>query len=87
MQGLTYVVFINLAHYYGKDRARRAFRLCTSLVPRPMVALFGLGTRLHVRMRTKLENGVLRNGQQLQRAVNGMTSQVLKTLCIAGSVH
>ena len=23
----------------------------------------GLGTRLHVRMRTTLENGVLRNGQ------------------------
>ena len=23
--------------------------------------VFGLGTRLHVRMRTKLENGVLRN--------------------------
>ena len=26
--------------------------------------VFGLGTRLHVRMRTRLENGVLRNGQQ-----------------------
>ena len=33
--------------------------LCTSLVPRPMIVVFGLGTRLHVRMRTKLENGVL----------------------------
>ena len=36
--------------------------VCTSLVPRPMIVVFGLGTRLHIRMRTKLENGVLRNG-------------------------
>ena len=49
------------------------FCLCTSLVPRSIIVLFGLGTRLHVRMRTKLENGVLRNGQQLQCVVNGMT--------------
>ena len=42
------------------------FRLCTSLVPRPMVVVVGLGTRLHVRMRTTLENGILRNGQQPQ---------------------
>ena len=35
--------------------------------------LFGLGTRLYVRMRAKLKNGVLRNGQQLQFAVNGTT--------------
>ena len=26
-----------------------------------MTVVFGLGTRLHVRMRTTLENGVLRN--------------------------
>ena len=63
MQRLTYVVLINLVHYYEKRPAVRAwstssrFRLCTSLVPR-----FGLGTRLNVRMRTKLENGVLRKG-------------------------
>ena len=38
-----------------------------------MIVLFGLGTRQHVRMRTKFENGVLRNCQQLQCAVNGMT--------------
>ena len=36
------------------------FCLCTSLVPRPIVA-FDLGMRLHVHMRTKLENGVLHN--------------------------
>ena len=41
-------------------------RLCTSLVPRPMIVVFGLGTRLHMCMCTTLENGVLRNGQQLQ---------------------
>ena len=57
----------------GRDRASRTFRLCASLIPRPMIVLFGLGTRLHVHMHTKLENGVLRNGQQLQCAVNGMT--------------
>ena len=44
--------------------ARWQFRLCTSLASRPMTVVFGLGTRLHVRMRTKLENGILSNGQQ-----------------------
>ena len=74
MQRFTYVVFINLAHYYGKRPCQpRAvnFRLCTSVVPRPMSVVFGLGTRLRVRMRTKLENGVLHNGQQPQSVVNG----------------
>ena len=46
-------------------------RLCTSLASRPMTVVFGLGTRLRVRMRTKLENGVLSNGQQPQSVVNG----------------
>ena len=40
------------------------FHVCTSLAPRPMTVVFGLGTRLRVRMRTTFENGVLRNGQQ-----------------------
>ena len=40
--------------------------LVTRLVPRPMIMVFGLGMRLHVYMRTTLENGVLRNGQQAQ---------------------
>ena len=35
-----------------------------------MTVVFGLGTRLRVRMRTTLENGVLRNGQQPGRAEN-----------------
>ena len=36
-----------------------------------MNMVFGLGTRLRVHMRTKLENGVLHNGQQPQGVVNG----------------
>ena len=69
MQRLTCVVFINLAHYYGKRLAscvravNSQFRSCTSLIPRQMIVVFGLGTRLHVRMCTTLENGVLHNGQ------------------------
>ena len=46
-----------------------------------MNVVFGLGTRLHVRMRTKLENGVLHNEQQPQSVVNGFIDQgELKTL-------
>ena len=35
-----------------------------------MTVIFGLGTRLRVRMRTTFENGVLRNEQQPASAVN-----------------
>ena len=46
--------------------------------------VFGLGTRLHVRMRTRLENGVLRDGQQSDSAVNSFFNQrkfeAMKTL-------
>ena len=35
-----------------------------------MTMVIGLGTRLDVYMRTRLENGVLRNGQQLGSAVS-----------------
>ena len=45
------------------------------LDPRPMTVVFGLGTRLHVSMRTTLENGVLRNRQQLGRAENSFIDQ------------
>ena len=41
------------------------FCLCTSLVLRQMIVVFGLGMRLYVHVHTKLENGVLHNGQQL----------------------
>ena len=67
---LTYVVF--LAYYYSRRPCmpvvNSRFRLCTSLIPRPVI--FGLETRLHVCMRTKLENGVLCNRQQPQSVVN-----------------
>ena len=49
-----------------------------------MNVVFGLGTRLRVRMRTKLENGVLHNGQPRQSVVNGFSDQgeleAMKTL-------
>ena len=49
-----------------------------------MSVVFGLGTRLCVRMRTKLENGVLHNGQQPQSVVNAFVDQdefeAMKTL-------
>ena len=37
---------------------------CTSLVPRPLIVVFDLGTRLHVHMHTKLQNDILLDGQQ-----------------------
>ena len=46
------------------------FHVCTSLTPIPKTVVFGLGTKLCVRMRTTLENGVLRNRQQPGRAEN-----------------
>ena len=52
------------------------FQACTSLAPRPMTVVFGLGTRLRVRMRTTFENGVLRNGQQPGSAVNSRFASV-----------
>ena len=89
MQCLIGMVFINLAHYYENweetspavSMVNSRFHLCTSLVPRPMIVVFGLGTRLHVCMCTKLENGVLRNSQQPQSAVNGFCEfEAMKTL-------
>ena len=60
------------------------FYVCTSLAPRPLTVVFGLGMRLRVHMRTTLENGILHNGQQLGRAVNSFIDQgkfvVMKTL-------
>ena len=76
MQRLTYVCGVHkpCPMPWGEKTVpamRTARRLCTSLAPRPMTVVFGLGTRLRVRMRTKLENGVLSNGQQPQSVVNG----------------
>ena len=46
--------------------ARWPFRLCASLASRPMTVVFGLGTRPRMRMRTKLENGVLSKDSSLR---------------------
>ena len=92
MQRPTYG--ISLSNYYGKRPCQpystvpavlnSRFHVCSSLAPRPMTVVFGLGTRLRVRMRTTLENGVLRNGQQVSRADNSFINQdefvALKTL-------
>ena len=55
----------------------------------PMV--FGLGTRLHVHMRTTLENGVLCNRQQPGRAENSFIDQdefvAMKTLSGSKALH
>ena len=40
-----------------------------------MTVVIGLGTRLHVCMRTTLENGVLHNGQQQGKAENSFIDQ------------
>ena len=49
-----------------------------------MTVVFGLGTRLHVRMRTTLENGILGSGQQPGRAEDSFIDQgefvAMKTL-------
>ena len=75
MQRFTYMymVFINLTHYFGnKPGQLRAWLISLvhySVVP--MNVVFGLGTTLCVHMCTKLENGVLHNGQQPQSVVIG----------------
>ena len=48
---------------------------CASLAPRPMTVIFGLGTRLRVRMRTTFKNGAPRNGQQPASAVSNFIDQ------------
>ena len=88
MQRPTYG--ISLGNYYEKRPYMPAvlnsrFHVCISLAPRPMTVVFGLGTKLRVRMRnTTLENGVLRNGQQPGRAENSFIDQgefvAIKTL-------
>ena len=60
------------------------FHMCTSLAPIPLTVVFGLETRLRVRMCTTLENGVLHNEQQPGRAENSFIDQdkfvAMKTL-------
>ena len=49
MQRLTLVVFVYVAHYYLEENmpASLWFCFCTSLIPRPMVVVFDLGTRVY----------------------------------------
>ena len=69
--------FLNLFHYYRKRlcqcsaSGQLVILLVTNFVPRLIIMIIGLGTRLLVRMRTKLQNCVLRNGQQPQNVING----------------
>ena len=74
MQCLTYVMSTSLPHNSGKDHAgqRTRFHSCTSLIPKPMIVVIGLGMRLDAHMRTRLENGVLRSGQQPGSAENSL---------------
>ena len=68
----------------GEPGNEASDHVCTSHAPRPMTVVFGLGTRLRVRMRTTYKNGVLRNGQQPSRAENSFIDQgefvAMKTL-------
>ena len=56
-----------------------------------MTVVFGLGTRLRVRMRTTVENGVLRNRQQPGRAENSFIDRdefvAVKTLSSCKAPH
>ena len=81
MQHFTYVVSMSPSYYHGKRPyqlcllVNTQFRMCTSLVPRLMTIVFGMGTRLPMHMRARLENGVQRNRQQPCSAVNSFTNQ------------
>ena len=66
MQRLTYVCVVSM-----RDRSSHArFHACTSLVPKPMTVVNGLGMRLDVHMHTRLKNVVLRNREQPGSAGN-----------------
>ena len=73
------------AYKYYLAKFKGCLSVYTSLVPRPMTMVFGLGMRPHLHMCMKLENGVLSNGQQLQSAVNRFINpdeyEAIMTLC------
>ena len=70
MQRLTYVLSISLSHYQRCVQVNVRLCVCTGFALRPMTVVFGLQTRLCVRMCTRLENGVLHKRQQPGSAVN-----------------
>ena len=96
MQCLTYVVFMSLSHYHGKRPYPLhhayclipRFPVCTSLAPRTITVVFGLGD---VRMCKTLQNGVVRNGQQLGSGVNIFIDhdkfEAMKTLSGCRALH
>ena len=49
--------------------------MCTSLAPRPVTVVFGLGSRLGVHMRTTFKNDVLHNRQQPGSAMSSSIGQ------------
>ena len=57
MQRLTYSYVVSMNCY----AVLTMWCVCTNLAPRPMTVVFGLGTKLRLRMHTRLENGVLHN--------------------------
>ena len=74
------LVFVSLSNGMGgKDQAQACvlpagdFTCVLVLLPDQLPLVFGLGMTLCVCMHTKLENGKLRNRQQLQCAVNILT--------------
>ena len=75
MQRPTYG--ISLGNYLVQEETVPAarFHVCTSLTSIPMTVVFGLETKLRVRMRTTFENGVLRNRQQPRKAENSFIDQ------------
>ena len=68
----------------GKDHASYAYSplaISLCLASRPITVVFGLGTRLRVRLHTKLENSVLSNRQQQQSVVVAFSEfEAMKTL-------
>ena len=72
MQHLTNVMFISLPHGRGRNHAGQhmRFHTCTSLIPKPLTVVIGLGTSLDVHMCARLKNGIVRNGQQPGSAGN-----------------
>ena len=80
---------IQLRYTASFELVNTRFHVSTCLAPRSVTVVFGLGTRLRVRMHTTFKNGVLHNGQQAGSAVNSSIDQgefrAMKTLrcCIA----
>ena len=73
MQSLNY---IGLNDFFSST-SPTAQQETSQLISKSLTAIYGLGTRLHVRMRIRkqLENGIQCKRQQLLSVVNGFTDQ------------